>query len=285
MITIKKVLSYFVIFASMNINSAVCFAQGKTINYDFGKLSFDTVRSIGYNATDVGRMWFLYFRTDNLLETLQLIEKDRDTILKIVLDAGGIKGLSEEFITKYLSKAALLSYLLSNKTSGTESDFVYKAIIVRYQDTDMIALAKYKIEQDKMHVIRLNEQEVAEMEKTRIRESSDINFEYSFYKISGRKDEIAIHQKGSDWLIEEKTTHNFGGYIFSGYRVKSKKSIYENFEYFMVPYLDYLLDLARFPIVNDESRTEAYEISIPSDGFYWNGEYPDGYYLKGELQK
>lgn len=282
---VKKALLFLITFVLININSPICFAQDKTIDYDFGKLSFDTVRSIGYNATDVGRIWFLYFKTDNLLEALQLIEKDRDTILKLALDAGGIKGLSEEFIIKYMSKAALLSYLLSNKTIKAELDFVYKAVIVRYQDSDKIALAKYKIEPDKMYVIRLNEKEKKEMEKTRIRESSDYHEEYNFYRILGLKNEIAIHSKSSDWLLKEKTTYDFSGYILAGYRVKSDEALYEHFEYFVVPNYEYLLDLAYDPTTDYTSKKEAYEISIPSDGFYWNGEYPDGYYLKGELQK
>ena len=282
---IKKALLCLMTFVLININTPASFAQDKTIDYDFGKLSFDTVRSIGYNTTDVGKLWMLYFKTKDLLNTLQLIEKDRDTILRLVLDSGGIKGLPEEFISKYMSKAALLSYLLSNKTIKAESDFVYKAVIVRYQNSDKIALAKYKIEPDKMYVVRLNEQEVAEMKKTRIKESSDIGYENTIYKISGAENEQGIHRKGADWFIRNQSEREISGYLFKGYLLKSNESIYDNFEYFVVKINDYLIYSAYDPTTDYTSKKEAYEISIPSDGFYWNGEYPDGYYIKGELQK
>jgi len=254
------------------------------VDYDFNKVKFDQIRSVSYFGEYEGPRSLIYFYTDDLSDSLDMLLKDNNTLVVMLGDYSKELGQIKEKITKsYFSKAGMLTFLFYKRNKKPDNNIVYRAMIIpakaiRDRIDDAIGLSKYEIEKDKMFPVEFSEEEIKILNKTKVSESTFERF--PVYDIKGNKGDISFKGYNTEWKIVKKSPYNISGYQFDTYLVKSEREKDKDISYYVVPGLGYLCDSYTAETINNVNQlTEAREIFIPELGFYWNSDLPGKYYV------
>lgn len=248
------------------------------VDYDFNNVRFDQIKAIRYIGAPMVLRDVLFFYTQNLNNSLELINKDRESLIEILKSKGYLGNFNEEMVREFFTKSDILAFLFYNENTKIEdNNIMYRLVIAPSTRGDVIGLTKFKVEEDKMYPVDFVEDELDAMQDARVKVATFE--EYTFYKLLGKNEEKVFKGPETIWKVVGKESKKVSGYIFDTYLVKSVDEEYKDFTFYVVNGINYLASTYIQPVNKINQVGEVIQISIPELGFYWDSDLPGKYYI------